>query len=56
MEALKFNAEMKEVKASKLASNDMGARLVLLTDEMTVLSLGMLPADALLKVTVEVAE
>jgi hypothetical protein len=55
MNKLRFNAEVKEVKSKKLASLDVGYTVILYTDEPSVLSLGTLDGDAMLKVTVEVA-
>lgn len=53
-DAVSFTAEVKEVKSSKTASLDMVYRLVLISDDPTVNSLGLLSADSLVNVTVEV--
>lgn len=51
---LQFMAEVKEVKSRKLASLDVSYRVILETDDPSVLSLAALSADTLLQVTVEV--
>lgn len=50
----KFKAEIIEVKSKKLASLDRGYRIVLETDESSVMTLGVLDADVVVDVTVEV--
>ena len=52
----KFLAEIKKVSSRKSASLDVVYQLVLETDDQTIMDLGKLPADALLKITVELAE
>ena len=54
MDKLVFNAEIKETKAKKTASLDISYRLVFDTENPSVLALGALPADKILKVTIEV--
>ena len=56
MKPLKFTAEIKQVNARKAVSLDIIYKLVLQTDDVKVLSLGALPADTMIKVTVEVME
>ena len=49
---MKFDAEIKEVKAKKLASMDMSYRVILETSDPNVLALGAMSPETL--VTVEV--
>jgi hypothetical protein len=56
MEEMIFNAEVKEVNAKKTASLDVMYRVVLLTSDSSVLALGALEGDSMLKVRVEVEE
>lgn len=56
MEQLKFTAEIKEVNSKKTASNDVGYKVVLFTDDSRVLSLGVLDGDTLVNVSVEVQQ
>lgn len=51
-----FDAEVKEVKSKKLASLDISYRVILETSDPSVLNLGALDADQLLRVTVETQE
>jgi hypothetical protein len=53
---LEFDAEIKEVSAKRLASLDTEYRLILLTPDPSVLNLGALDNESLLRVTVEIAE
>lgn len=52
-QAIEFKAEVIEVKSKKTASLDVTYRVILQTDDMSVLSLGTLDGDTLLKVNVE---
>lgn len=52
---ISFNAELKEVKAYKAASLDKLYRIVFVTDESTVMALGVLDGDVMLRVNVEIA-
>lgn len=56
MEELRIQAEVKEVQAKKLASLDVGYKIVLYTQDPSVLALGALEGDSLLNVTIGVAE
>ena len=56
MDKLSFQAEITQVNARKAVSLDIIYKLVLQTDDVKVLSLGALPAETLIKVTVEVME
>lgn len=49
---MKFDAEVKEVKAKKLASMDMSYRVILETSDPSVLALGAMSPETL--VTIEV--
>ncbi|MDL2342325.1 MAG: hypothetical protein QFB87_04590 [Patescibacteria group bacterium] len=49
-----FIAEIKEVKSYKTSSGDMVYRLVVISDDPQVNALGLLNADTLVKLTVEV--
>lgn len=55
MKDMKFNAEVKEVHSKKTASLDVTYKVVLHTSDPSVLALGALEGDVMLKVTVEVA-
>lgn len=48
-----FPAEVKQVSSKKLASLDIEYRVVLTTNDPSVLNLGALDSEALLDVTVE---
>lgn len=50
---MNFVSELKKVSAHKAASLDMVYTVTLVTDNPTVLALGSLPSDTLLKVQVE---
>lgn len=52
MAANKFKAEVIEVKSKKTASLDVSYRVVLQTDDPSVLALGQLSGDTLLNVEV----
>ena len=54
MEKLEFIAEVKQVTAKKLASLDVSYNILLNTDDSSVLALGALEGDTMLKITVEV--
>lgn len=56
MKPLTFDAEIKQVTSKKLASLDVAHRVVLETDESSVVALGMLDGDVRVRVTVEIAE
>lgn len=56
MNELIFTAECKQVTAKKLASLDVGYSIALYTDDSSVLALGALDGDTVLKVTIEVEE
>jgi hypothetical protein len=49
-----FNAEIKEIKAKKLASLDMSYRIILETSDPAVLALGTIEGDKLVAVTINV--
>lgn len=49
---MKFDAEIKEVKAKKLASMDMSYRVIIETSDPAVLALGAMSPETL--VTIEV--
>lgn len=51
---LSFVAEIKQVTSKKTASLDVSYQLLLLTDDPTVMSLGLLDGNTLIKVSVEV--
>lgn len=48
-----FLAEIKKVQARKLISNDIEVSLTVATDDTSVLDLGKIPSDQIVKVTVE---
>lgn len=50
---IQFFAEVREVKSKKLITNDIEYTVKLNTDSEFALDLGKLPADTLLKVTIE---
>lgn len=50
---IEFPAEIKQVSSRKLASLDVEYKLVLITNDPSVLQLGALNADMLVDVTVE---
>lgn len=53
---MEFLAEVKKVESKKLASLDIGYTVTLYTDDPSVLSLGAIQGDSVLKVTIEVQE
>jgi hypothetical protein len=53
---MEFNAEIKKTSQRKAASMDNVYQLVLETENPSILDLGKLPADTLLKIVVEVIE
>jgi len=53
MNALKVKAEVMEVKSKKTASLDVTYRLVLQTNDPSVLALGYLEGDTILNLTLE---
>ena len=56
MKPLKFTAEIKQVTAKKLASLDISYNVLLNTDDSSVLALGALEGDTMIKVSIEVVE
>lgn len=50
---IEFPAEIKQVSSRKLASLDVEYKLVLVTNDPSILQLGALNADMLVDVTVE---
>lgn len=54
MAAITFDAEIKKVSSKKLASLDMEYQCVLTSNDLNLYSLGELPADTIVTVTVEV--
>ena len=48
-----FIAELKQVQARKLVSNDMEFRIILITDDSSVLELGKIPPDELIEVLIK---
>ena len=56
MKPMEFTAEITQVTAKKLASLDISYNVLLNTDDSTVLALGALEGDTMIKVTVEVME
>jgi hypothetical protein len=56
MNKLTFEAEVKEVNSKKTASLDVTYKVVLFTNDPSVLALGALEGDAMLKVSVEVSD
>lgn len=54
MKKLQFDAEVKEVNAKKNASLDVTYRLILHTNDPSVLALGALEGDTMFKVSVEI--
>lgn len=54
MKPLTFNAEVKQVTAKKLASLDVSYNLLLNTDDSSVLALGALDGDTMLRISIEV--
>lgn len=56
MQPFIFNAEVRQVNAKKTASLDVTYKLELMTDDVSVLALGALDGDKMIKVTIEVVE
>jgi hypothetical protein len=56
MDDVEFTAEIKQVSSRKTASLDMEYKLTLVSDDPTVNTLGLLSADSLVKVSVEVVK
>lgn len=56
MEELKLQAEVIEVKSKKTASLDVSYRIVLQTDDASILALAALNGDTLLDVTLRIAK
>lgn len=55
-QGIEFLAEIKSVNAKKTASLDVTYKLELLTDDVSVLALGALDGDKMIKVSIEVVE
>lgn len=53
MEALSFQAEIKQVSTKKLASLDMEHRVVFASNDPAIASLALVDGDTMVKVTVE---
>lgn len=53
---MKFTAEVVEVKSKKAASLDIVYTIKLVTDDPSVLALGVLPADTMIDVDMEARE
>lgn len=51
-----FQAEIKQVSASKQVSNDITYKLVLETSNPLLLDLGKLPSDTIVTVSIEVVQ
>lgn len=56
MNELKFQAEVKEVASKKTASLDVTYKVVLFTNDKSVLALGALEGDTMINVSMEVDE
>lgn len=56
MKPLTFDAEIKKVTSRKLASLDVSHQVVFETLESSVVALGVLDGDVLVRVTVEVVD
>lgn len=50
---MQFSAEIKEVKAKKLASMDMSYRIIIETSDPAVLALGAMSPETLVRIKVE---
>lgn len=50
---LSFTAEIKQVNSRKTASLDIEYKIVLVSNDPALMALGMVPADATVKVVVE---
>lgn len=50
---ISFIAEIKEIKTKKLPSLDMEYSLRIVTNDQNLLELGKIPADKLIKVTIQ---
>lgn len=50
---IEFIAEVREVKSKKLITNDLEYKVVFNSDNPIILELARIPADQLVKVTVE---
>lgn len=55
VEMSKFLAEIKQVQSRKTPSLDLIYKIVLESDDPTLIDLGKLPADTMVKVTIEIA-
>ena len=55
-QGIEFLAEVKQVNAKKTASLDVTYKLELMTDDVSVLALGALDGDKMIKVSIEVVE
>lgn len=56
MKPLTFDAEIKQVTSKKLASLDVAHRVIFETLESSVVALGVLDGDVVVRVTVEVVD
>ena len=56
MQPFAFNAEVRQINAKKTASLDVTYKLELMTDDVSVLALGALDGDKMIKVTIEVVD
>ena len=56
MQPFTFDAEVRQVNAKKTASLDVTYKLELMTDDVSVLALGALDGDKMIKVTIEVVD
>lgn len=55
-DAISFTAEIKQVNSKKTPSLDMEYRVTFIGDDPTINTLGLLSANTLVKVSVEVVE
>ena len=51
---IEFEAEIRKVEAKKLITNDMEYKLILTTSDNRLIELAKLPADSMIKVTIEI--
>lgn len=49
-----FTAEVREVKAKKLITNDIEYRLVLASSDKRMIELATIPSDCVVKVSIEI--
>ena len=55
-QGIEFFAEIKSINTKKTASLDVTYKLELMTDDVSVLALGALDGDKMIKVSIEVVE